>query len=64
MTEDDKSSYVFIKDFNRLMYSEAKTKNQHKKYHFMHCLQSFTKEQILDQYKQNCLLINRRQAVK
>ena len=29
---------VFIKDFNRLMYSEVKTKNQHKK-HF--CMSSF-----------------------
>ena len=29
ITEKDKSHYIFIKDFNRLMYS--KIKNQHKK---------------------------------
>ena len=29
----------------------------------MHCLQSFTKEEILDEYKKQCLLINGCQAV-
>ena len=28
--ENDESHYVFIKDFNRLMYSQIKTKNLHK----------------------------------
>ena len=27
ITEEEKSHYVFIKDFNRLMYSKMKTKN-------------------------------------
>ena len=38
ITEKDKSHYIFIKDFNRLMYS--KIKNQHKKT-WLHAL--FTK---------------------
>ena len=29
ITNEEKSHYVFIKDFDRLMYSKAKTKNQH-----------------------------------
>ena len=61
MTQENKSHYAFIEDFNRLMYS--KKKNQHKKHHYMSCLQSFTKEEILNQHKKQCLLINGCQAV-
>ena len=35
VTEKDKSHYVFIKDFNRLMFSRTKHKN--KKHHCMSC---------------------------
>ena len=31
ISNDGKSHYIYIKDFNRLMYSEVKTKNGHKK---------------------------------
>ena len=61
VTEKDKSHYVFIKDFNRLMFS--RTKHKDKKHHCMSCLQSFTKEEILNQHKKQCLLINGCQAV-
>ena len=44
ITQENKSHYVLIKDFNHLMYS--KTKDQHKKHHCMFCLQSFTTEEI------------------
>ena len=44
ITEKDKSHYVFIKDFNRLMFS--RTKHKDKKHHCMSCLQSFTKEDL------------------
>ena len=30
ISNEEKSHYDFIKDFNRLIYSEGKTKNQHK----------------------------------
>ena len=61
ITQDDKLYYVFIKDFNRLMYSN--TKRKYKKYYCMHCLQNFTTEELLDQHKKQCLLINGSQAV-
>ena len=46
ITGKGKSHYVFIKDFNRLMFS--RTKHKGKKHHCMSCLQSFI----------TCLLIN------
>ena len=61
IAEKDKLHYVFIKDFNRLMFS--RTKHKGKKYYCMSCLQSFTTEEILSNYKKQCLLINGCQAV-
>ena len=60
ITEKGKSHYVFIKDFNRLMFSRTKHKD---KKHCMSCLQSFTTEEMLSNYKKQCLLINGWQAV-
>ena len=51
ITEKDKSHFVFIKDFNRLIFS--KTKHEGKKYYCMSCLQSFTTEKILSNQKKN-----------
>ena len=48
ITEKGKSHYVFIKDFNRLMFSRTKHKD---KKHCMSCLQSFTTEEILFNHK-------------
>ena len=45
ITEKDKSHYVFIKDFNRLLLS--RTKHKDKKHYFMSCLQNFTTEDHL-----------------
>ena len=64
ISNEEKSHYVFIKDFNRLMYSEVKTKNQHKKHFCMSCLQNFTTKEILNNHRERCLLINDTQAVK
>ena len=61
ITEKDKSHYVFIKDFNRLIFSRTKDKDE--KHHCMSCLQSFTTEEILSNYKKQCLLMNGCQAV-
>ena len=63
ITSEEKPHYVFIKDFNRLMYSKAKTKDQHKIYFCMACLQNFTTEEVLSNNKKQCLLINGCQAV-
>ena len=61
ITEKGKSHYIFIKDFNRLMFS--RTKHKDKKHHCMSSLQSFTTEEILSNHKKQCLLINGCQAV-
>ena len=45
------------------MYSKAKTKDSHKKYFCMTCLQNFTTEEVLSNHKKQCLLINGCQAV-
>ena len=58
------SHYVLIKDFNRLMYSQIKTKNVHKKHFCMSCLQNFTTKEILNSHRERCFLINGTQAVK
>ena len=62
--ENNESHYVFIKDFNRLMYSQIKTKNVHKKHFCMSCLQNFTTKEILNSHRERCLLINDTRAVK
>ena len=56
--------YVSIKDFNRLMYSETKTKNVHEKHFCMSCLQNFATKEILNNHRKKCLLIKDTQAVK
>ena len=61
ISNEEKSHYVFIKNFNRLMYS--KTKHQHKKHFSMSCLQNFTTKEILNSHRERCLLINDTQAV-
>ena len=61
ITKKGKSHYVFIKDFNRLMFS--RTKHKDKNHHYMSCFQSFTTEEILSNHKKQCLLINVCQAV-
>ena len=61
ITEKDKSHYVFIKDFNRLMFS--RTKHKDKKHYCMSCLQNLTTK-VPSNHKKQRLLINRCQAVK
>ena len=58
MSNEEISHHVFIKDFNRLIYLEVKTKNAHKKHFCMSCLQNFTTKEILNNHKKQCLLIN------
>ena len=56
------SHYVYIKDFNRLMFIKTKPKN--KKYFCKSCLQCFSSENVLKEYKKDCLFLNRGQNVK
>ena len=45
------SHYVYIKDFNRLMFN--KTKNKNKKYICKSCLQCFSSENVLNEHKKD-----------
>ena len=56
------SHYVYIKDFNRLMLD--KTKHKGKKYFCKSCLECFSSESVLNEHKEDCLMINGKQNVK
>ena len=62
ISNEEKSHYAFIKDFNSLMYSRSKYKER--KQFCMSCLQNFTTNEILNNHKERCLLINDTQAIK
>ena len=62
LIDDDKSHYVYIKDFDRFMFH--KTKNKNKKWFCRSCLQCFSSENVLIEHKENCLSINGKQSVK
>ena len=59
LIDDDKSHYVYIKDFDRFMFH--KTKNEDKKGLCRSCLQCFSSENVL--HKEDCLSINGQQSV-
>ena len=56
------SHYVYIKDFNRLLFN--KTKHKGKRYFCKSCLQCFSGENVPNEHKKDCLLINKGQNVK
>ena len=60
--EKNKSHYVYIKDFNRLMFNKSKNKN--KKHFRRYCLQCFSNESVLIEHKEIFLVINGKQCVK
>ena len=62
LTDNDKSHYVYIKDFDKFMFH--KTKNKNKKWFCRSCLQCFSSESVLIKHKENCLSINGKQSVK
>ena len=62
ISDENKSHYVYIKDFNRFMCN--KTKNKNEKYFCKCCLQCFSSEKVLIDYKENCLIISGKQSVK
>ena len=59
--DDDKSHYVYIKDFDRFMFHKTKNKNQ--KYFCRSCLQCFSSKNMLTEHKEDCLSINGKQSV-
>ena len=58
---DDKSHYVYIKDFNTFMFH--KTKNKNKKWFCRSCLQCFSSKNVLIKHKEDCLSINGKRLV-
>ena len=62
ITEDNKQHYVYIKDFNRFMYNQSK--HRERKHFCKYCLQCFSSEEILIRHKENCIMINGKQAIK
>ena len=56
LNDDDKSHYVYIKDFDRFMFHKTKSKN--KKYFCKSCLQCFSSKNVLTEHKKVCLSIN------
>ena len=62
LIDDDKSHYVYIKDFSRFMFH--KTKNKNKNYFCKSCLQFFSGKNVLAKHKEDCLSINGKESVK
>ena len=60
--DENKSHYVYIENFNSLMFNE--TKNKNKKYFCRCCLQCFSRKNVLTEHKENCLVIKGKQNVK
>ena len=61
VTDENKSHYVYIKDFDRFMFH--KTKNKNKKHFQKSCLQCFSSKNVLKKHKKVCLSINDAQFV-
>ena len=62
LIDENKSHYVYIKDFDRFMFH--KTKNKNKKYFCKSCLQCFSSKNVLTKHKEVCLSINGAQSVR
>ena len=62
LIDNDKSHYVYIKDFNRFVFH--KTKNKNKKWFYKICLQCFSCESVSIKHNKNSLSINGKQSVK
>ena len=62
ITKDENKHYVLMKDFNKFMYNQ--TKHKERKHFCMHCLQGFSREDVLTEHIPNCIAINGEQAIK
>ena len=59
---EDTTHYIYIKDFNRLMFNF--TKHKGKKHFCMRCLQCFYSNESLAKHRVNCTAINGGEATK
>jgi len=62
ITNEEIQHYVLIKDFNQFMYNQ--TKHEYRKYFCVFCIQCFSSEDVLNQHKTECIVINGQQAIK
>ena len=62
LIDDDKSHYVYIKDFDKFTFH--KTKNKNKKWFCKSCLRCFSSKNVLIKHKENYLSTNPKQSVK
>ena len=62
ISKEQKEHYVYIKDFNKLMYLSTKMKC--KKYFCKYCLQFSRSEDALAEHVKDCILINGVQAIQ
>ena len=62
ITDENRSHYVYIKDFNRFMCNKTKCKT--KKHFCKYCLHWFSREKVLVERKKACLKLNGKQTEK
>ena len=62
ITKGKEQHYVLIKDFDKFMYNQ--TKHAGRKHFCMHCLQCFKSKIVLNNHKENCIIIDGAQAIK
>ena len=62
ITEETKTHYVCIKDFNKFLYNQ--TKHKERKHFCMYCLQCLSSEHVLTNHKEVCIQINGEQAIE
>ena len=60
-SNDVTNHYILVKDFNRLCSNV--TKHNGEKHFCMNCIQHFSSSEILERHKQDCMLVNGKQAV-
>ena len=58
ITNENKSHYVYAKDFKTLRFMCNKTKNKNKKHFYKYCLQCFSSKRVLAEHKETRLKIN------
>ena len=61
--DENKSHYVYIKDFDRFMFHNTKNENN-KRYFWKSCLQCCSSKNVLTEHKEICLSINGAQSVR
>ena len=61
-TDESKSHYAYIKDFDRFMFRKAKNKS--KKWFCKSCLRRCNSKTVLTEHKKVCLSINGAQSVR